>query len=1125
VWVPALEAEASKAQRSRAQRAVTALLAGQVDSALASGALRLGGAGSGREPASGQASSCALQRLLDLSHPVTLKSMERAGASSSHLSLVADSAVVDLSKQTSHHRRNSVARVKAGLLQAHSSAAGHVGADLNMDVWLTPGVLGIRVRGTVPGCEAEARLAGVRLATVQLWPFAWPTSESDPLRLRLSFALGDVSALAARLQHLTRAGMGARGRLELTLSGLADTDEATFLANSLARVRLLVWRAGAEKLRDPEGTAAKVRRLHTDPDFYRQSRWFEPSARAGTWVLSATSPTHARFIVRIPAEALSSKLEFTARRPRLIVRTAGRKAAVTLGTQNDEVTLPMPAHAHELNATLELTSELHACYRALQRGERLVLSVEAEFDSRDGVGQRMVVPIQLPAITDSSPGGRGARANDAEAAPSSEAAGEGTSAAEPPATWKVLAGQPRIRWGPVMETLLFWEKGVSFDIQVPLHNPLNFGVEVHSLQVSATFNDPDGASTFPPDARVPLMDELAIPDLNFYLAPNETDWTPRVNVGLRSRQVETLTRAMNEVVDHHRLCADLLGTVRFEVRHGLDMPFVVDQPFDSPHVSLYSGGDDHACDFMVLGCNENFTREVYWTRPGLVTYISDGSEGRAAREARWRRYAIGGDTSELTVEILNASNIPPADARGGLSDPYVEVSVGCEGRTCSSCSHCVASSVVQSTAAPVWNERLSFGVVPTGRAIAMRLYDRHTSFFAKLLLARNFEVPWPNSSALIELRSTPRSGSLPIRLFTRLRHVPRSRPPPPDGSRVLIDGGARQVATNLVEQALRVGEGFAVKFTVCVLSGQDADEIMSALLDPLPRPLSDPPTTPGKRARDRERQPHVAQNTYAPSPAFALVVFTGQPADPRELIGAPCGSEPCPGCAGIPSSLAVTFDGSTVRNYVDGVPTYQRAGLMRRSVDDGQDHDVVVRVDVASKQLTVTVDDDPVPVLQQQLVPSMLAPLAQAGGFARVGFTAGTGWSSTRPLVLRDFAVSVARPSAVASIVRPAPEQGVVGHARRTCEMTLQPRTECGLPTTLGIGWKVYVQAMSSAMEGSVAIGPPIDTWTPPGSANMTTSTTITLRFVAEQSGIHRVLVHEADTQRTYDVGEVLVVQ
>lgn len=250
------------------------------------------------------------------------------------------------------------------------------------------------------------------------------------------------------------------------------------------------------------------------------------------------------------------------------------------------------------------------------------------------------------------------------------------------------------------------------------------------------------------------------------------------------------------------------------------------------------------------------------------------------------------------------------------------------------------------------------------------------------------------------------------------------------------------------------------------------------------------------------------------------------------MLGVPCGNRACPGVAGVNHSLAVTFDGDTVRLYVDGRPTYQRAGRALAKLGDGRTHSVRVVADAARAQLLVHVDDEPQPALHSELLPEHLAALNASGGWAHVGFTAGTGYAEARPLVLHRFAVAVARAAARASVVHPAPSEGSVGHLGRECEFSLEPRTDCGLPTAVVPGWSVYVQAMSSALEGSIARGPVMPTSaadaedgaaTGSGGSLSTMASRLRLRFVPEFEGIHRVLVHEPSTGKTWSVGEVLV--
>jgi hypothetical protein len=231
----------------------------------------------------------------------------------------------------------------------------------------------------------------------------------------------------------------------------------------------------------------------------------------------------------------------------------------------------------------------------------------------------------------------------------------------------------------------------------------------------------------------------------------------------------------------------------------------------------------------------------------------------------------------------------------------------------------------------------------------------------------------------------------------------------------------------------------------------------------------------------------------------------------------------CPGCAGIADSVALSFDRHTVRLYVGGKPTYQRAGVIAHApLDDGRAHTVAVRFDLARKQLTVVVDDAATPAIHEALLENVLEPLLRGGGYARVGFTAGSGSDETRPLVLNGFSVSSASASAGASVVSPAPADGYVGRVGLAVEFTLRSFTACGLPSPPLASWQVMAQGTSSAMEGSLPRGELISVSSPPVVAGRG-ETAARLHFVPQRPGIYQILIRETAQAQLQFVGEVLV--
>mmetsp|Transcript_25421 Transcript_25421/g.62857 ORF Transcript_25421/g.62857 Transcript_25421/m.62857 type:complete len:1653 (+) Transcript_25421:98-5056(+) len=1210
-WVPHLATSgAALAQRASAAAAAIALLSGQVDSSLESGRLHLVGAGarfvssgddeagdvifdadeqqgalvslgrgrgrgggrggdaapsaqSGDVPAaepdsapSAAQSTCMLQYILDSLHPVALtasaaKQAQAAAAlaasaqaptGNSAVSLVDGSAVIDLTamvKKADHKKRFE--RVRASLLHAHPSGTG---MDLQLEMWLAQMPAGIRIRGTFPAVSTEVRLAGVRIATVRLESTSWPRQASEALQLRLSVTIGDLSVLAARIAHALRThGAAARRELALSLSGLDDAT-SDFAANALSGVRLVVWRLGSRALRDPVGALQRKERLASDEQFYKLARWWEPSFRADSWSVLHTRADAVTFNMAMPYTATPPIFEMNVGAPHVRFLD-GVKPVLICSTMAGQFALPTPIAN---NLTIELTSQVSLALQTMIHGAKLPLSVQIEWTAPDGgLPQRVSLPLEMPDLRTDAAGGEADE--PAVHLPVDPAVDEHAEKSVPGGTWQVLAGKPKIIWGSMMSTLLFWEEGVSFDMQLPLHNPLNFAVEVKRVSLSATFNDPDGASTFAPDSAVPLVDALVIENLQFRLEPNQTALSPKISIGLHAREVETLTRVINEVSDHQRLCGNIMGTVTIALRVGNDAPFEMEQPFSSPHVSLY-GKDDHVCDFTLDTCEELFAPALRWPAAAPLPASFDpfgplerllSGPGTAARPASvfaataegasWLRYATGGQAYDLHVDVINASSVPLADPHDTPADPFVLASVGCDGKQCNACTHCIGTSVVQNAESAEWRERLHFGIVSAEQSVTLRLMDYDSQFAQKLLLARTIEPPWPPSGALIEVRSTSRYGERPMHLFARLGYVPAVVPEPSDGARLLHDGAEKLVVTHLTEQPVRVSEGFHVRFQVKALANAAAVELKTAGLDPVAHPIPAEGGTRAPAAGGPKVKLSTSNNDWAPfrpAPAFSLLVYSGAAASADELVGHKCGSTACPGCAGIKSSICLTFDHRTVRLYVDGMPTYQRAGQSQVPLDDGNAHTISVRFDVARKQLAVSVDDAQVPALHEQMTASVLERLEGDGGYARVGITAGSGEEETRPLVLEALAVSAASASPPASVIAPSPADGYVGRVGHPCEFTLRPRTACGLPALFVRTWRVHAQATTSAMDGSVPRGRMLEATAAAElpSAGASPHTAHTMRFVPTLAGIHRILVSEGgESGRQYDVGEVLVLQ
>lgn len=335
-------------------------------------------------------------------------------------------------------------------------------------------------------------------------------------------------------------------------------------------------------------------------------------------------------------------------------------------------------------------------------------------------------------------------------------------------------------------------------------------------------------------------------------------------------------------------------------------------------------------------------------------------------------------------------------------------------------------------------------------------------------------------------------------------------------------------------QAVHLAEGFEVEFTIAALTGSDAAAVKDEGLRREPERISGTPTDvvhPGGLPDHIADAAGAARTwtAFSPAPSFALVALLGIGEGTRSVppLGRPCGARACPGVAGISHSVAVAFEGRFVRAYVAGEIAGVQAGMHTADFQDGREHTVRVRVrrtEGRRSQIMVWADGNTEPVLSEELGDQAAALLSAHGADSRLAFTAGTGWSSSRPLVLGALRADVVRPSVEHVEVTPSMEMGTVGRAGQPCFFTLRARTGCGLhATTWFRDVRVFVQAIAHSADGKttprgdkepVSPAPPDRREPGPGEQPF--------RWVPEMAGAHRVTVASAAGDAVH-VGDVLV--
>lgn len=116
-------------------------------------------------------------------------------------------------------------------------------------------------------------------------------------------------------------------------------------------------------------------------------------------------------------------------------------------------------------------------------------------------------------------------------------------------------------WSTAWDSLI--SLGVNLEVEAVLHNPFAFPIWVGSYQLNLTFDDPTGEyvsylpSTYPPALKIPLVTNLAAPDLDMVIPSNTTMTTPEVSVRLLKNKTELACRLYNAAEKVQELCASV----------------------------------------------------------------------------------------------------------------------------------------------------------------------------------------------------------------------------------------------------------------------------------------------------------------------------------------------------------------------------------------------------------------------------------------------------------------------------------------------------------------------------------------------------------------------------------------
>jgi len=116
-------------------------------------------------------------------------------------------------------------------------------------------------------------------------------------------------------------------------------------------------------------------------------------------------------------------------------------------------------------------------------------------------------------------------------------------------------------WSTAWESLI--RDGVTLAIQVKLHNPFSFPVEMGAFEMNLEFDDPTGEyvwylpRSYDPQLSIPLVTGLKNQVMNIVLKSNETKYTPEVTVPLLTHKEEFACRLYNAAEKVQELCASL----------------------------------------------------------------------------------------------------------------------------------------------------------------------------------------------------------------------------------------------------------------------------------------------------------------------------------------------------------------------------------------------------------------------------------------------------------------------------------------------------------------------------------------------------------------------------------------
>jgi hypothetical protein len=141
-----------------------------------------------------------------------------------------------------------------------------------------------------------------------------------------------------------------------------------------------------------------------------------------------------------------------------------------------------------------------------------------------------------------------------------------TSPAEMVSDMEIQAGDT------VKSSLRVW-KGVNVVMKMQLINMFVFPIDIQRMRMNLYFKDPDGVPSedrkhipdslrFAPTWDYSLLWHADVETPGWVIPPGEPRWSPLISPGLdTSKLTETLARLYDEVVEHERMCADLIDSV------------------------------------------------------------------------------------------------------------------------------------------------------------------------------------------------------------------------------------------------------------------------------------------------------------------------------------------------------------------------------------------------------------------------------------------------------------------------------------------------------------------------------------------------------------------------------------